>query len=80
MLSVDASKIRVDEADHRNQEMEHKSSGGRVTTRKVSRERVSRMLSLEESIVAMYAPSGLGIDWVDAGNQKHVSWIRRHPF
>ena len=75
MFSVDATRSRVEEADHKNQDIELESSGGRVITRRISRERVSRMLSLEESMVAMYAPSGLGTDWVEARNQKHVSWM-----
>jgi hypothetical protein len=76
MLSVDATRIRVEEADHKNQDMELESSGGRVITRRVSRVRVSRMLRLEESMVAMYAPSGLGTEWVEAGNQESVSGTR----
>jgi hypothetical protein len=42
------------------------SSGGREITRANSRERVARMLSFDGRIVAMYAPLGLGRDWLDA--------------
>jgi hypothetical protein len=60
ILSVDATRTLLEEADHKNQDIELASSGGRFITRRISRERVSRMLSFEESTVAMYAPFGLG--------------------
>jgi hypothetical protein len=59
--------MRFDDSDHRNQEIEDASSGGRDMTRVISRDRVARMLSLDRRMVAMYAPSGLGRDWVEAG-------------
>jgi len=58
--------MRVDDSDHTNQDIEDASSGGSVITRVISRDRVARMLSFEGRIVAMYAPSGLGRDCVDA--------------
>jgi len=73
MLSVEETRTRVDEADHKNQDIEFESSGGRVITRRISRVRVSRILTLVESMVAMYAPSGLGTVWVEAESQEYVS-------
>lgn len=63
---VEATRIRSDEGDHRNQFIEAESSEGREMTREMSRERVSLMLSLEGKMVAMFAPFGLGREWVDA--------------
>ena len=73
MLSWDPTSTRFDDADHRNQEIEAANSGGRAITRTISRERVSRMLNVEGKIVAMYAPSGLGSDCLDAECQSSVS-------
>lgn len=61
MVSGDATRMRVEDADHRNHDIELARSGGRVTTRVVSRERVLRMVSFEVRMVAMDEPSGLGI-------------------
>jgi hypothetical protein len=69
MLSCDPTSTRFDDADHKNQEIEATSSEGRDITRMISRERVSRMLRVEGKIIAMYAPSGLGSDCLDAGHQ-----------
>jgi hypothetical protein len=69
MISCDPTSTRFDDADHRNQEIEATSSEGRDITRMISRERVSRMLRVEGKIIAMYAPSGLGSDCLDAGRQ-----------
>ena len=63
---MDASRIRVDDSDQRNQVMEAASSEGRDTMCAISRERVVRILSFEERMVAMNAPSGLGRHCVDA--------------
>lgn len=63
---ADAIRSLVDDADHRNQFTDAASSAGRDITRVVSRERVSRMLSLEGKTVAICAPSGLGMDCADA--------------
>ncbi len=62
ILSEEPTRIRVDDSDQKNQEIEAASSGGRDITRVISRDRVARMLSLEGRTVAMYAPSGLGRD------------------
>jgi hypothetical protein len=75
ILSEDPTSIRFDDSDHKNQEIEAASSDGRDITRVISRERVVRMLSLEGRIVAMYAPSGLGRDWLDAGSQYWLAVI-----
>lgn len=77
ILSDDPRSIRFDDSDHRNQEIDAASSGGRDITRMISRDRVARMLSFEGRMVAMYAPLGLGRDWVDAGHQDSLAWIRR---
>jgi hypothetical protein len=66
MLSVEASRMRLDDSDHRNQCTDAATSGGREITRVTSKDRVSRMLSLEGRIVAINAPLGLGRDWVEA--------------
>jgi len=63
---ADARSILLEEADHKNQFTDAASSGGSDTTRVVSRERVSRILSLEGKMVAMNAPFGLGRDCPDA--------------
>jgi CRISPR/Cas system-associated protein endoribonuclease Cas2 len=60
MLSVVARIIRVELSDHRHQVVEDKNSGGSVTARTISSERVARMISLVGKTVAMYAPFGLG--------------------
>jgi hypothetical protein len=70
ILSEDPTSIRLEDSDHKNQETEAASSGGRDITRIISRDRVARMLSLEGRTVAMYTPSGLGKDWVDARYQE----------
>lgn len=70
---MDATKTRVDDWDHMNHEMEEAISGGSVTTRAISSERVVRMVSLEGRIVAMNAPSGLGRHCVDAGEKKRLA-------
>lgn len=70
-FSAEPTSIRHDDGDQRNQEAT--SSGGRVTTRVISRERVSRMLSFEGKRVAMNAPSGLGRDWEDARSHAAIS-------
>src|SRR5882724_5339951 len=75
ILSAEPTTIRFDDSDHKNQEMEDASSGGRDITRVISRDRVVRMLSLEGRTVAMYAPSGLGSDWEDATYQKVLGVI-----
>lgn len=62
MLSVEATRIRFEDSDHKNHEIDVASSGGRDITRIISRERVARMLSLEGRIVAIYSPFGLGRD------------------
>lgn len=61
-MSAEARSIRVEDADHRNHEIDDASSGGRDITRVTSKERVARILSLEGRIVAMCVPSGLGRD------------------
>ena len=65
-MSAEAKSIRAEDADHKNHRMDDASSAGSDITRVTSRERVARILSFEGRIVAMYAPSGLGRDWVDA--------------
>jgi hypothetical protein len=62
MISGEPRRTRAEEGDHRNQEIEAASSGGRDITRRFCRERVDRMLSCDGRIVAMNAPSGLGMD------------------
>ncbi len=69
ILSDELISIRLEDSDHKNQETEAASSGGSDITRVISRDRVARMLSLEGRRVAMWAPSGLGRDWVDARYQ-----------
>src|SRR5450756_1055895 len=75
MLSEEPTSIRFEDSDHKNQEIEDTSSGGREITRVISRDRVARMLSLEGRTVAMYAPSGLGRDWVDARCQEVLAKV-----
>jgi hypothetical protein len=62
ILSKEPTSIRFEDSDHKNQEVEDASSGGRDITRVISRDRVARMLSLEGRMVAINAPSGLGSD------------------
>jgi hypothetical protein len=62
ILSKAPTSIRFEDSDHKNQEIEDASSGGRDITRVISRDRVARMLSLEGRMVAINAPSGLGSD------------------
>lgn len=50
---ADANNILLEDADHRNQLIDAASSDGSDMTRAISRERVSRMLSLEGKTVAM---------------------------
>lgn len=66
MLSVEATRRRFEDSDHRNQCTDAATSGGRDITRAISRDRVSRMLILEGRMVAMYAPFGLGRDRLEA--------------
>jgi hypothetical protein len=61
-----ASSSLLEEFDHKNQFIDAASSEGSDITRVVSSDRVSRMLSLEGKIVAIYAPSGLGRDCTEA--------------
>ena len=77
MLSVEASRIRLDVSDHRNQCTDAATSGGREITRVISKDRVSRILSLEGRIVAINAPSGLGRDCIEARFRILVSDILR---
>ena len=77
-MSAEARSSRFDDGDQRNQAIEEDNSGGRETTRLISRERVSRMLSLDGRIVATYAPSGLGRDCEDAKFSSRVSNHLRH--
>lgn len=62
ILSEEPTSIRFEDSDHKNQEIEDASSGGRDITRVISRDRVARILSLEGKTVAINAPSGLGSD------------------
>lgn len=61
-MSVEDTRSRDDDADHKNHVIEDAISGGRFITRVMSSVRVSRMLSFEVTIVARNAPSGLGSD------------------
>ena len=82
ILSDEPTSTRLEDSDHKNQEIEAASSDGRDITRVISRDRVARMLSLEGRTVAMNAPSGLGRDWVDAGYQEWlgaISYSQRTP-
>jgi hypothetical protein len=45
-------------------------SVGRVITREISRDRITRRVSLPGRRVAMYAPSGLGNECVEAVSLK----------
>jgi hypothetical protein len=54
--------MRFEDSDQRNQCTDAATSGGRDITRIISNDRVSRMLSLDGRIVAMYVPFGLGRD------------------
>jgi hypothetical protein len=56
----------LDDGDHRNHCIEEAISVGSVITRKISRERVERRITFELSIVAIYAPSGLGCAYAEA--------------
>lgn len=62
MLSEEAIRMRFDDSDHKNQCTDAATSGGRAMARDISRVRVSRMLSLDGSMVAIQAPFGLGRD------------------
>ena len=66
MLSMEAKRMRFEDSDHRNQCTDAATSGGRETTRVISKDRVSRILSLDGRIVAMYALLGLGSDCAEA--------------
>ncbi len=79
MISTEATSTRLDDSDHKNHDMEAARSGGRDITRRISSERVSRMLNCEGRIVAMYAPLGLGMDWVDAKLHSSVSQLIEYP-
>ena len=75
MLCVEATRMRFDVSDHKNQCTEAATSGGRDITRATSNERVSRMLRLEGKMVAIYPPLGLGRDCDDAIIKNLVSDI-----
>jgi hypothetical protein len=77
MFSVEATSSRFEDVDHTNHEIEEDSSGGSDITRIISRDRVSRTLSLEGRIDAMSAPSGLGRDCADAEFEGSVSGDHR---
>lgn len=63
MTSAEAISMRLEEGDHRNDVTDAAvSSDGSDMARVISRERVSRILSFDGRIVAIYSPLGLGRD------------------
>ena len=60
IVSVDASKIRLESGDQRKYCIGVDKSAGSVTARRMSNDRVSRMISFDDRTVAIYVPLGLG--------------------
>lgn len=77
IVSAEASSIRLESDDQINRCVAVVKSADNVITRSISSERVSRILSFDGSMVAMYAPSGLGKARDDAEDHESVSkWPR----
>jgi hypothetical protein len=60
IVSPDERSTLLDDSDHNSDCVEN--DAGKGMTRVVSRDRVARRVSFEGRIVAMYAPSGLGME------------------
>ncbi len=65
--------ILFDDCDHKNHCMFRCRSAGREMTCNISRDRVALKFSFEGSIVAMYAPFGLGKECADAKLRSLIS-------
>lgn len=72
MISADATNTRFEDDDHKNEITDVVSSGGSVTARATSSERVSLIINFDGRIVTMCAPFGLGRDCVDATEQDQL--------
>lgn len=71
MVWLVANKIRAEEGDQEKNCTEEVKASGSVTMRVSSSDRTARIANLAGRMVAMYAPSGLGMEWADAAGREH---------